>query len=91
VIPHTELELLGFRSGSTLSQVLLDTSAIILVNNHPYFDNLDLVSISKSSDGPLLIYDFWGRNDHNLSLAGNKQYYSWGNHSKGSFGVGGKN
>ncbi len=91
VIPHSELELLGFRSGSTLSQVLLDTSAIILVNNHPYFDNIDLVSISESSDGPLLIYDFWGRNDQNLFLAGNKQYYSWGNHSKGSFGVGGKN
>lgn len=88
VIPYKELELLGFRSDSTLEKILKDASAIILVNNHPDLENLDLVSIANSSTGPLLIYDFWGRSDHNLSLAGNGHYHSWGNHSKESTSLG---
>lgn len=89
VIPYEELVLLGFKSDSTLENVLKNASAIILVNNHPDLENLDLVDIANSSTGPLLIYDFWGRNDHNLSLPGYGQYHSWGNHSKGSTSLGG--
>lgn len=82
VIPHSELLSQGFKSQVTLDEVLQGACAIVLVNNHPQLDNLDLVALSNSSSGPMLIYDFWGRNDHNLALSGNKHYHSWGNHSK---------
>ena len=82
VIPNYELTSLGYKSCATLNEVLQGACAVILVNNHPELDNLDLVTLSESSSGPMLIYDFWGRNDHNLTLAGNSDYHSWGNHSK---------
>jgi len=82
VIPHFELLNYGFKSGATLNEVLQGACAVVLVNNHPDLDNLDLVALAESSLGPTLIYDFWGRNDHNLSLAENNHYHSWGNHSK---------
>ncbi len=82
VIPNSELSSFGYKSGATLNEILQGACAVILVNNHPELDNLDLVALSESSTGPMLIYDFWGRNDHNLWLAGNTDYHSWGNHSK---------
>jgi len=91
VIPGSELSSYGYKSGATLNQVLQDACAIVLVNNHPELDNLDLVALSESSSAPLLIYDFWGRNDHNLSLAENSHYHSWGNHSKAIIGQGNRN
>jgi hypothetical protein len=57
------------------------------MNNHPFLDNLDLVSLLNSSSSAPLIYDFWGRNDSNLSLTANQNYHSWGNHSKAAFKV----
>ena len=91
VIPDSELLSYGYKSGATLNEVLQGACAIVLVNNHPELDNLDLVALSESSSAPLLIYDFWGRNDHNLSLAGNSDYHSWGNHSKAIIGQGNRN
>ena len=91
VIPDSELSRYGYKSGATLNEVLQDACAIVLVNNHPELDNLDLVALSESSLGPMLIYDFWGRNDHNLSLVGNNHYHSWGNHSKATIDQGNRN
>ena len=91
VIPDSELSSYGYKSGATLNEVLQGACAIVLVNNHPELDDLDLVALSESSSAPLLIYDFWGRNDHNLSLAGNSHYHSWGNHSKAMIGQGNRN
>lgn len=91
VIPDSELSSYGYKSGATLNEVLQGACAIVLVNNHPELDNLDLVALSESASGPMLIYDFWGRNDHNLSLAGNSHYHSWGNHSKAIIGQGNRN
>ena len=91
VIPDSELSSYGYKSGATLNEVLQGACAIVLVNNHPELDSLDLVALSESSSGPMLIYDFWGRNDHNLSLAGNSHYHSWGNHSKVKIDQGNRN
>lgn len=91
VIPGTELSSYGYKSGATLNEVLEGACAIVLVNNHPELDDLDLVALSESSSGPMLIYDFWGRNDHNLSLVGNNHYHSWGNHSKAIIYQGNRN
>lgn len=75
-----EIKILGYKSKDSLQEVIADASAIILVNNHPRLSSLDLKSISLEAKKPLLIYDFWGRNDHNLTLEGFGQYFSWGNH-----------
>lgn len=91
VIPSSELLSNGFKSKPTLKEVLEGVCAIVLVNNHPELDNLDLVAFSESASGTILIYDFWGRNDHNLSLAGNRHYHSWGNHSKAKINQGKRN
>jgi nucleotide sugar dehydrogenase len=91
VIPSAELLSYGYKSRSTLNELLQGVCAIILVNNHPELDNLDLVALSESSSVPMLIYDFWGRNDQNLSLAGNSSYHSWGNHSKARIDQGDRN
>lgn len=82
VISSSELSSFGYKSGATLKEILQGSCAVILVNNHPELDNLDLAALFEFSSGPMLIYDFWGRNDQNLSLAGNTDYHSWGNHSK---------
>jgi len=91
VIPGTELLGYGYKSGTTLNEVLEGACAIVLVNNHPELETLDLVALFESSSGPMLVYDFWGRNDHNLSLAGNSHYHSWGNHSKAIIYQGNRN
>lgn len=91
VIPDSELSSYGYKSGATLNEVLQGACAIVLVNNHPELDSLDLVALSESSSGPVLIYDFWGRNDNNLSLARNSHYHSWGNHSKVTIDQGNRN
>ena len=75
-----ELQLMGFKAEASLQEVIEDSSAIILVNNHPELSSLDLKSISLAAKKPLLIYDFWGRSDHNLTLEGFGHYFSWGNH-----------
>lgn len=91
VIPNTELASQGYKTGSSLDDVLLGACAVILVNMHPQLNNLDLVALFNSSSELQLIYDFWGRNDHNLSLARNRHYHSWGNHSKVTVERGRKN
>ena len=88
VISSTELEFLGLKSNESLVELLNNASAIVLMNNHPFLDNLDLTSLLNSSTGSLLVYDFWGRNDSNLSLTANQNYHSWGNHSKAAFKIG---
>lgn len=80
VITVDELKLLGYKSMASLQEVIEDSSAIILVNNHPELSSLDLKSISVAAKKPLLIYDFWGRSDNNLILEGFGEYFSWGNH-----------
>jgi UDP-N-acetyl-D-mannosaminuronic acid dehydrogenase len=80
VIAVNELKSFGYKSTFELHECIEDSLAIILVNNHPELSALDLKSISASANKPMLIYDFWGRSDHNLILEGFGQYYSWGNH-----------
>ena len=80
VVTVDELKLLGYKSMASLKKVIEDSSAIILVNNHPELSSLNLKSISIAAKKPLLIYDFWGRSDHNFTLEGFGQYFSWGNH-----------
>jgi UDP-N-acetyl-D-mannosaminuronic acid dehydrogenase len=82
VIHYTELLDLGHKSSPTIGEVVAGACAVILVNNHPTLSNLDLASLFESSQPPMLVYDFWGRNDQNLSLLENKHYHSWGNHHK---------
>lgn len=80
VITVVELNSFGYKSTFNLQECIDGSSAVILVNNHPELSALDLKSISASAKKPMLIYDFWGRNDHNLILEGFGQYFSWGNH-----------
>ena len=80
VIAVNELKSIGYKSTFELHECIEDSLAIILVNNHPELSALDLKSISASAKKPMLIYDFWGRSDHNLILEGFGQYFSWGNH-----------
>jgi UDP-N-acetyl-D-mannosaminuronic acid dehydrogenase len=80
VVTVDEMKSLGYKSKLDLQECIDRSSVIILVNNHPDLSALDLKSISASAKKPMLIYDFWGRSDHNLTLEGLGQYFSWGNH-----------
>jgi UDP-N-acetyl-D-mannosaminuronic acid dehydrogenase len=80
LITVDEMKSLGYKSALDLQECIDSSSVIILVNNHPDLSALDLKSISASAKKPMLIYDFWGRSDHNLTLEGLGQYFSWGNH-----------
>jgi nucleotide sugar dehydrogenase len=81
VVTVDELKSLGYDATLHLQECIEQSSVVILVNNHPDLSALDLKAISASAEKPMLIYDFWGRNDHNLNLEGPGQYFSWGNHS----------
>jgi len=80
VITVNELKSFGYKSTFDLQECIDSSSAIILVNNHPELSALDLNSISASAKKPMLIYDFWGRSDHNFVFEGFGRYFSWGNH-----------
>jgi nucleotide sugar dehydrogenase len=80
VVTVDEMKSLGYKSKLDLQECIDSSSVIILVNNHPDLSSLDLKAISASATKPMLIYDFWGRSDHNLNLEGLGQYFSWGNH-----------
>jgi len=80
IITFDEIKALGYKPSLDCNACIKDSSVIILVNNHPELSTLDLKAISISATKPLLIYDFWGRSDHNLNLEGFGQYFSWGNH-----------
>jgi UDP-N-acetyl-D-mannosaminuronic acid dehydrogenase len=81
VVTVDELKSLGYDAPSHIQECIEQSSVVILVNNHPVLSTLDLKAISASAVKPILIYDFWGRSDHNLNLEGLGQYFSWGNHS----------
>ncbi len=78
---HTlEGEKLPFKLARDLEHAVSNASALVLMNNHPKLDGLDIFQLSSSMSENSLIYDFWDRYSHAILKNTRTKYCGWGNH-----------
>ena len=78
----SELPLInGITHCRSIEEVIAESDAVILVNNHEALSNLDLYNLSKTMVMNGLVYDFWDRYDPLQSLSNSVKYFAWGYHN----------
>ncbi len=73
----------GMTHCKNIEEVVADSDAVILVNNHEALGNLDLQNLSKTMTMNGLVYDFWDRYDPLQTLNNSVKYFAWGFHDVG--------
>ena len=69
----------GFPALATMGALFASADIVVLANNHPAFQNLDLVAAADRMNKPGLIYDFWNMHDDTEGgLPGGRRYVALG-------------
>jgi UDP-N-acetyl-D-mannosaminuronic acid dehydrogenase len=71
----------GMTNCNNIEEVIAESDAVILMNNHEALGNLDLYNLSKTMTVNGLVYDFWDRYDPLQSLSNSVEYFAWGFHN----------
>lgn len=70
---------------SELNDAVSGANAVIIMNNHPRFNGLDIYYLSSIMKENSLIYDFWDRYSNTVLGSSHSTYYGWGNHKSTVF------
>ena len=70
---------------SSLDNAAIGANAVVIVNNHPKFDGLDIFYLSSIMKKNSLIYDFWDRYSNSILDGSHSTYRGWGNHKSNDF------
>jgi len=65
---------------SSLDKAVKGANAVVIVNNHPKLDGLDIFYLSSIMKKNSLIYDFWDRYSNASLDDSHSTYRGWGNH-----------
>jgi UDP-N-acetyl-D-mannosaminuronic acid dehydrogenase len=87
MIHRLENEKLPFSLASDLEHAVSNANALIIMNNHPKFDGLDIHHLSLAMSENSLIYDFWDRYSNTILKNTRTRYSGWGNHGNVPFEV----
>jgi UDP-N-acetyl-D-mannosaminuronic acid dehydrogenase len=66
----------------SIEEAAAGAHALVLMNNHPKLDCLDLNVLSSIMVSNSLIYDFWDRFNRNVLSGSHTTYMGWGNHAE---------
>jgi nucleotide sugar dehydrogenase len=79
IVDHAGIQSLGLLPCGSVQEAFRGTHLLILQNNHPAFETLDLTALSAAMATPALIYDFWNQHDpRTLPLAEGARYAGLG-------------
>ena len=76
-----------WRLASGLNDAVSGANAVIIMNNHPKLDGLDIFNLSSIMKENSLIYDFWDRYSNSILDNSPSTYHGWGNHRSNMFEV----
>ena len=75
MVVSQEIEALGLNPVKSLDGAFDKSELVLILNNHPQFESMDVGRLSRLMAGPGFIYDFWGLFDPgNLDLPNSVGY-----------------
>ena len=79
-IKNNDLVNLNLALEDSLENAFQNKDAVLIINNHPIFNKMNVESLSMRMNQNALIYDYWGRFDQITNFSANVAYASWGSH-----------
>lgn len=74
-----------WKLASDLDGAVSGANAVVIVNNHPKLDGLDIYYLSSIMKKNSIIYDFWDRYSNADLYNSHSTYSGWGNHKSSDF------
>jgi len=81
VVSESDISSLGITNATSLVEAFEKSDLVLLVNNHPFINKIDLRLQAKNMNSGGMIYDYWGRFDNRTFLPNNIKSVSWGSHN----------
>ena len=79
-VRHKDLIGLDLQLEDSLEDSFQDKDVVLIVNNHPIFNKMNIEGLSMRMRQVSLIYDYWGRFDQIPNFSTKVSYASWGSH-----------
>jgi UDP-N-acetyl-D-mannosaminuronic acid dehydrogenase len=79
-IENSDLANLDLALEDSIENAFQNKDAVLIINNHPIFNRMNVGSLSMRMNQNALIYDYWGRFDQITNFSTNVAYSSWGSH-----------
>ena len=79
-IENSDLANLDLTLEDSIENAFQNKDAVLIINNHPIFNRMNVGSLSMRMNQNALIYDYWGRFDQITNFSTNVAYSSWGSH-----------
>ena len=79
-VHHKDLIGMELQLEDSLEDSFQDKDAVLIINNHPIFNKMNIEGLSIRMKQDSLIYDYWGRFDQIPNFSTKVSYASWGSH-----------
>lgn len=80
-------EFFGFDSAATLEEAFTEADIVVVMNNHPQFQNMEVGALARAMNRPGLVYDFWNMyDDIDDSMPDGVEYWALGSERAPSWG-----
>ena len=81
VVRKKDVAAMGLRAETELVDAFADADVVIVMNNHPVFEEMPLEELARCMSTPGIIYDFWNLHSARpLALPGGIRYVALGSH-----------
>jgi UDP-N-acetyl-D-mannosaminuronic acid dehydrogenase len=81
IVIEDETKKLGIEFVNTLDEAIIKSDLVLLMNNHPIINEINLSSQAEKMNSGGMIYDYWSRFESINSLPNGVISSSWGSHS----------
>ena len=81
VVIEEETKELGIEFVNTYDEAMNKSDLVLLMNNHPIINEINLTSQAEKMNSGGMIYDYWSRFESIISLPNGVISSSWGSHS----------
>jgi len=83
LVPAANIKALGIQPVGELPEAFQGSSIVIIQNNHPVFESMNIVKLAGLMANPGLIYDYWNQHDPWNTKLPDSVFY----HGLGTFGI----
>ena len=81
IVIEDETKELGIKFVNTFDEAIYKSDLVLLMNNHPIINEINLFSQAEKMNSGGMIYDYWSRFESISSLPNKVISSSWGSHS----------
>ena len=81
IVIEDETKELGIKFVTTFDEAMNESDLVLLMNNHPIINEINLFSQAEKMNSGGMIYDYWSRFESISSLPNGVISSSWGSHS----------